>query len=337
MRMIKPNKGCLLKLMLTIAGCLLFAPPPLAAAAPEGPAPVVRGASGWLFLGSELHFLSCRSFWGETAALNSRSSKPETADPLPAILGFKKQLSERGIELLLVPVPPKAWNNQYAPPGEWEGLKNDSLTEFYEMLSQSGVRVLDLRPVFKKREGAGEPMFCRTDSHWSGAGCVAAAEAIKGALKGVLPAQKPLPLKTLWKEVAFRGDLHELLVTEPKEEERLKVREITTPAGGAVVPEQGSPLLLMGDSHTLVFREFLAERAGLADQLAHETGIIPDLIGTRGSGANAVRVSLLRRSMKDPQYLRAKKVVVWCFAAREFTESDQGWQPIPLSSASSQK
>lgn len=338
MRMIKPYERCLIQLVMT--GCFLLFPCLGAGAALDSAGPVVRGSSGWLFLESELRFLSFRSFWGEAATRSARSSKPEAADPLPAIIGFKKQLAERGVELLLVPVPPKAWENPKLPAGEWEGIKGDSLTAFYEVLKQSGVRVLDLRPLFKEREAKGEGMFCRTDSHWSGAGCVVAAEAIKGALKGILPApstQKTVPLKSQWKEISFRGDLSELLESAPKEQERLKVREISDQAGGALKPEQASPVLLMGDSHTLVFREFLGERAGLADQLALETGIVPDLIGTRGSGANAVRISLLRRVVKDPQYLGGKKVVVWCFAAREFTEADQGWQPLPLSSNSSQK
>ena len=34
---------------------------------------------------------------------------------------------------------------------------------------------------------------------------------------------------------------------------------------------------------------------------------------------------------KDSEYyLGKKKVVVWCFAAREFTEADQGWVVQPI-------
>jgi alginate O-acetyltransferase complex protein AlgJ len=97
-----------------------------------------------------------------------------------------------------------------------------------------------------------------------------------------------------------------------------------------VKPDPNSPVLVMGDSHTLVFSEFLAQRAGLIDQLAAELGFAPDLIGTRGSGATAVRVSLFRKARGDAGYLARKKLVVWCFAAREFTETDQGWVPQPI-------
>jgi alginate O-acetyltransferase complex protein AlgJ len=54
------------------------------------------------------------------------------------------------------------------------------------------------------------------------------------------------------------------------------------------------------------------------------------LIGTRGSGATPVRINLYRRSVKDAGYLAKKKVVVWCFAAREFTEATEGWAKAPV-------
>ena len=71
--------------------------------------------------------------------------------------------------------------------------------------------------------------------------------------------------------------------------------------------------------------------AGLADQLAAELRITVDVIGVRGSGATPARVNLLRRAKADEAYLAGKKAVIWCFAAREFTESN-GWSLVPFSS-----
>ena len=102
--------------------------------------------------------------------------------------------------------------------------------------------------------------------------------------------------------------------------------------GAAVQDDPNSPLLLLGDSHTLIYhdRDFLAVRAGLVDQLALQLGFAPDLIGTSGSGATPVRINLYRRSVKDAGYLAKKKVIVWCFAAREFTEATEGWAKVPV-------
>ena len=69
---------------------------------------VIQGKDGWLFFVPELRNLTVGQFWGEASAKVSRASKPEYADPLPAILDFKEQLDKAGIELLFVPVPAKA-------------------------------------------------------------------------------------------------------------------------------------------------------------------------------------------------------------------------------------
>src|SRR3954470_6478203 len=66
------------------------------------------GADGWLFFSGELRLLSLGHFWGAEAAKVSRAHKPELADPVPAILDFQQQLKAHGIDLVVVPVPPKA-------------------------------------------------------------------------------------------------------------------------------------------------------------------------------------------------------------------------------------
>jgi alginate O-acetyltransferase complex protein AlgJ len=37
----------------------------------------------------------------------------------------------------------------------------------------------------------------------------------------------------------------------------------------------------------------------------------------------------MRAARADGNYLVGKKVVIWCFSAREFTES-AGWQKVPV-------
>jgi SGNH hydrolase-like domain, acetyltransferase AlgX len=297
-----------------------------------GSATVIEGRDGWLFFEPELRFLSFPCFWGDAASKTARSPKPEAADPIPAIVNFHAQLAEQGILLLLVPVPPKAWNHPHGPEPPLEGVALNSLGEFYNQLTDKGIHVVDLRPSFAQQELAGESMFCKTDSHWSGAGCVTAALAVAKALSDFGFAASPADLREEWGEAHFQGDLQRLRGDDSAPEERLKIRRISKMDDTALQPDSLSPLLILGDSHTLVFHEFLSERAGFCDQVAKETGTIPDWIGTRGSGANAVRISLLRRIAKNPEYLASKKAVVWCFAAREFTEADQGWLPLPLRS-----
>ena len=325
---------CLLTLFLGLSGrCHAKAP---AAAPPQ--AAVVEGREGWLFLGAELRFLAVEKFWGTgpQKKVTPASAPLGGGGALPAIVDFDRQLKAAGVRLLLVPVPPKAWGSRYAPAGEWAGVKADSLGGFYSELSAQGVEVLDLRPAFAAREAFGEAMFCKTDSHWSGHGCAVAAQLVAERVRALLPPASA-SFQAQWKEFFIRGDLEELAQRKAGGGESLLLRQVSDAGGKALSSDTASPLLLIGDSHTLVFRDFQGERAGLADQLAMETGTVPEVIGTRGSGANAVRLSLFRRNVKDPRYLGSKKVLVWCFAAREFTEADQGWQLIPLSRAEVKK
>jgi hypothetical protein len=295
-------------------------------------------ADGWLFFAAEFRLLSLGRFWGDEAAKVSRSHKPELADPIPAIVDFQKQLKARGIDLLVVPVPPKAavYPEKILP--AFDGRTEDAaplLHRFYDELRAAGVDVLDLTPPFiQNRDDKRNGVFCRTDSHWSGLGCVLAAQAIAENVRGKLktaPPQKEFVSE--WKESQIDGDLVSLLPPgSPKPgPEKIAIRSVSEKGTGAAVqPDANSPLLLLGDSHTLVFHDFLAERAGLVDQLAQELGFAPDLIGTRGSGATPVRISLYRHGLKNPDYLAKKKIVVWCFAAREFTEASEGWAKAPI-------
>jgi alginate O-acetyltransferase complex protein AlgJ len=303
-------------------------------------AAAVAGNDGWIFFGGELRLLSLGKFWGDDARKVSRAHKPELADPIPAILDFQQQLKARGIELLVVPVPPKAAVYPEKIVTGYNAAANDpsaTLHRFYQELSAAGVDVLDLTATFvQNHDHPKGPVFCKTDSHWSGIGCVLAAQAIAEKVRGKV--QKLAGAKEYnaeWKQAEREGDLASLVAGDGRKSapEKIAVQTVSEKGTSAAVQDDAnSPLLLLGDSHTLVYhdRDFLPVRAGLVDQLALQLGFAPDLIGTSGSGATPVRLNLYRRSVKDPGYLAKKKIVVWCFAAREFTEATEGWAKVPV-------
>ena len=313
---------------------LVFTPIPAAAQQPVPQTAVNKGLNGWLFLSSELSFLRAPIFWGAAARGISKSQNPDHADPMVAIEDFHKQLSSLGIQLLLMPVPAKARiYSEELDPQDKSSLAPDPFDSFFQQLDSKHIPYLDLRPVLSRSSNPKQVTYCKTDSHWSGTGCVLAAQAVAKQLNQSHGAslQRNASQKFIekWEQVEAVGDLLVLAPDLNAPKEVIAIRRIWQ-GNAPVQPDPHSPLLLIGDSHTLVYHDFMAEQSGLLDQLAKETSVVPDLIGTRGSGANAVRVSLLRRSIKDPKYLASKKVVIWCFAAREFTDSDQGWQPIPI-------
>jgi SGNH hydrolase-like domain, acetyltransferase AlgX len=298
-------------------------------------AEVLVRPDGWLFFAGELRLLSVGKFWGAEARQVAATHNPDEADPTPAIVDFCNELKRRGIGLLLVPVPPKAaiYPDKVLPNFDLHGENAAPyLTRFYDELRGNGIEVLDLTPLFwQQRESDRGHVFCKTDTHWSGNGCVLAAHAMAEKVKLSGPSRHDYA--TNWKQIEMTGDMVTLLPhgAQKPGPETIFVREVGERANGRPVqPDPDSPILLMGDSHTLVYHDFVAQAAGLLDQLADELGFPPDLIGTRGSGATAVRVDLYRRSRKNPGYLAKKKMIIWCFSAREFTEAD-AWARIPVS------
>jgi alginate O-acetyltransferase complex protein AlgJ len=69
--------------------------------------------------------------------------------------------------------------------------------------------------------------------------------------------------------------------------------------------------------------------AGLMDNLAMQLNFPVDLVAVRGSGATPARKNLARRKDKNDNKdnLIGKKLIIWCFTAREFTEG-QGWLKV---------
>jgi hypothetical protein len=305
----------------------------------------VPGKEGWLFFGPELRFVSSGRFWGESAARVSRATRPEFADPFPAIIDFHQQLKKMGVELLMVPVPSKSvvysdfLSDPVAISRENPPVRIDTESQaFYRLLAKEGIRVLDLTPFFLANrfhpEGA---LFCKQDTHWSGNGAVLAARKIREEIEG-RPWLKAIPksaYRSVWRSLPIEGDLWKALGEKGVPQETLSVRQVGAGSAGdlkPIAPDQKSPVVLVGDSHNLVFHsgeDMHTHDAGLPDQLALELGFPVDLAGVRGSGATPARVNLLRRAQKDANYWKKKKLVIWCFASREFTQSD-GWKKVPL-------
>lgn len=300
---------------------------------------VVSGKDGWLFFVPELRSISIGEFWGDAAMDVSRASNPEYADPLPAILDFKKQLDTAGIELIFVPIPAKAtiYPEMISEHNTSTKRTDKQHQKFYDILRKHGVNVLDLTDLFiENRNTKSKPLYCKQDTHWSGEACVLAANAIAthiGTPSWIdeIPKRKAL-LKT--RNVEITGDLWEELGNTdlPKEQLQLTFVKIDGDTTTSMQPFgkswRNSPVVLLGDSHNLVFHAgsgMHAQGAGLPDHLAYQFGFSVDVVAVRGSGATPSRLNLFRRQ----DNMKGKRVVVWCLSVREFTEG-QGWRKVPV-------
>jgi alginate O-acetyltransferase complex protein AlgJ len=283
----------------------------------------IRAHDGWYFLAHELHAYAAGSL---TAARSSA-----LGDPLSAIVAFNTMAASAGIKLLIVPVPGKiavypdkldpAWNTDH----RWDAEQ----LAFYQELRGHSVEVLDLLPDFLAMRKQGTEVFCRQDSHWSPSGMQLASEAIQHwmSTQAWYAGVAQLATTRVAQTIHANGDLATLLADQSAPAEQLQVMRVES-AGHTVPTDRQSPIVLMGDSFTLVYHGdgLLAEAAGLPDQLAALCSSPIDLIGVLGGGANGSRMILARR--KDN--LAGKKCLIWVFAARELSESSDGWKMIPV-------
>ena len=277
----------------------------------------IPGVDGWFFFAPELQHLK-----------STQGMTNENPKALEAIIDFNNQLQKAGIRLLVVPVPAKAaiYPEKLAPGLEHAAsppFRADS--DFVAQLRTNGVMALDLTDMLWENREKGAPLYCKTDSHWSPEGIRIASSEIVKKIHELLGNQicPAVPMTNSSQSLAFRGDL------APAEGSTESVVLNTVSSGGHPVPvSRNSPVLLLGDSHNLVFHsggDMHAEGAGLPDQLALALGFPVDLVAVMGSGATTARWSLARRH----DNLSGKKAVIWCFTARDLTQAGR-WDKVPI-------
>lgn len=287
------------------------------------------GENGFLFLGAELRHIGKAKFWGSEAVRASEASQADAADPFPVLVDFHRKLEAEGVRLILVPMPPKAviYPDALVPESPYDERFDLFHQMFYRELRAAGVEVLDLTDAFlAARQEEGEPLYCLQDTHWSGRGLRMAAAAIAEAI-GEADWRNTESFESSETTVEIAGDLWSSLADPalPRESVALRVVNAGT--------DTESPVLLLGDSHTLVFHsgsDMHARDAGLPGNLAMELGRSVELIGVRGSGSTSARLTLYRRAARDAEYWDRKQVVVYCLTARDFTESIDGWRELPI-------
>jgi alginate O-acetyltransferase complex protein AlgJ len=287
----------------------------------------VQGADkNWFFLRKELEHLAN----GDLAAADMAKVNKEGTDPLPAIVKYVQELKALGVELLLVPVPPKAAIYPEKLSAGADVKSAPSLVPYYEKLKAAGVEVLDLETVFKaeRAKADGKQLYCATDSHWSPYACQMVAKVVAEKLKAnpaiaqaagsgfaTLPAQ----------DLEFHGDLltdaHKTSVAK----EKLPLQRTGKSAGADVTTvesDPASPVLVLGDSHLQVFRRggaMLAQQGGFVDHLQADLALAVEEFSMQAGGADGPRREIARATVKNQDFWAKKKVAVWVFTAREFS------------------
>jgi alginate O-acetyltransferase complex protein AlgJ len=296
------------------------------ATAPKGQSAAPGAVAPWRFVVKELSHLSK----GDLAQAPDLSQlNIEGTDPVPVIQEYASALKVLGVDLLLVPVPTKA---SIYPEKLSESLSpNDAVSQkaFLDKIASTGIQVADLETLFRQHRVShpDENLYCATDSHWSPLGAQLAAKAVAShlaTLPAILSAAKTPYTTSEPETLQFHGDLLSDSEKTSTPAETLPIRKVSPATAGT------SPVLVIGDSHCQVFRTggpMLATNGGFIDHLAATLSLPIEEVSSQASGADQPRADIARRSVKEPNFWESRKVVVWLFTAREFTQGK--WRTIP--------
>ncbi len=312
------------------------------------------GRDGWLFYRPDVDHVTGPGFL-EPRVLAARSLGGEAweerpqPDPLPALLGFARDLEARGIELVIVPVPGKPSihperlsrraGSAVVP------VRNPSWDRFRHELDEAAIGVLDLGPLLFRVGREDSAAHLATDTHWTAAAMERVAQEIAASLEPLLESvdDPPTP-QWLRREAAVEGraDIANMLrlpaggALYPTQ--RIVVHPVLDAAGRLWRPERGAPVLLLGDSFANVYSDPAlgwGSGAGLAEQLAWFLGRPVDRIAQNAGGAYTARQQLARELAADPTRLDGVEVVIYQFAERELSFGD--WKLIELPGGASRR
>jgi hypothetical protein len=299
----------------------------------------VPAPGGWLFFRKDLDYVNGKPFLDP--AVQSDRARVESAAPdsVAAIVEFHRQLSARGIRLLVVPVPVKPCieGHRFNPAASRPEIprQNASHSAWLKALEDQGVQVFDPTPLLHERsQRTSEPQYLRTDTHWTPEAMEAVAEAVA---RNIQPATSPaadLPREGNPLQVTARGDTVPLLGLVENQSlispETVLIRPVlqnnSTPR-----PVREAEVLLLGDSFSNIYSLGAmgwGEDAGFPERLGSHLGRPVNAIVRNSNGAFATRQTLQKELASGTDRLRGKKVVVWEFAARELAFGN--WKSLPL-------
>lgn len=289
----------------------------------------VVGKNGWLFYRPEIQALTgLGPLRPEPNSVTKDPSKLAWQPPWPTILEFHKQLSARGIELWLVPVPMK---ESIYPEHLTGRIHNAPVTHpdepaFADQCREAGMRYVELVPLLwqlKQQDGALGPVYLKQDTHWAPRGMNAAAQLLADAVRQHLKLNATRLATDASLVSRSEGDLLEKLDLAAAQTTFQTEQTTVTPVLLAKT-DSASPIVLLGDSFVNIFHDpslgfapqgsAEAIQAGFAQHLMAELGTGIDAIATNGGGASTVREQFAK---KPDDVVRAKKLVIWVLAARD--------------------
>ncbi|MFC1735649.1 hypothetical protein ACFL1X_05995 [Candidatus Hydrogenedentota bacterium] len=253
----------------------------------------VLGREGWMFYKPDVRLLiepdrpekgPTGSVWVERRGL---TTKRESV--LKTIVNFHDRLAERGVKLLVVPVPgkPSVYPDMLTRRARDFTAFRSPTESLIEEFEKRGVEAVNLFDLFRKRRASSrsEAYYLARDTHWTPKGAKLAALTVAARLKSLGWAPEPSrKYEVARTAVARRSDIIEMFhVPElhnaypPEVVECEIVRDSSlgplVPAGSTLAgtymdPERATPILVLGDSFLRIYQT--PEPKSLGEGVGHK-------------------------------------------------------------------
>jgi hypothetical protein len=313
----------------------------------------VLGRNGWFFYKPDVDYnvrpwvLDKRSFIVDPNGI------PFTDDPVRAVVKFKEQLEQMGIELLVVVIPGK--------PSVYPDMLNSSISasasgqithslRMIDEIKSRGVETVDLFTAFAEERTHdaefGDSIYLQKDTHWKSRAVRRAAREVARRIKQY-PWYNPGTFEYAIDSVVIDRvgdvgvmstlpqfkihDLNPVFATEATKcyQVFLVSRDETGIETGRTLYRDdfsNSTILLIGDSFSRIFQGDEPRSAGWISHIAAELSQPIASIVSDGGASTLVRQTLSRKT----SVLKGKRLVIWEFVERDIRFGAEGWKDVTL-------
>jgi alginate O-acetyltransferase complex protein AlgJ len=301
----------------------------------------------WLHYRPDVDYVTSRGFLDPALQrVRKRSGDVETEevqpDPVRAIARFNQQLAQRGIELIVMPMPVKAMMHPETLSPRFsfgQGvLQNPSYPEFRQALAREGVKVFDVSgTLVQEMRRTRQAQYLETDTHWTPQAMELAARQLAKFIQShvALPPQESVEYTRQPREVSNFGDITEMLRLPENQQhfkkQKVRIQQVSTSDGELWYPSRDADVLLLGDSFSNIYSlEGMnwGEASGFAEQLSFALRRPVDSIINNAGGSHVTRERLVTELKRGKDRLAGKRVVVWEFAMRDLLIGD--WKILDL-------
>ncbi len=288
-------------------------------------------------LKGQFHFQRIRYIPYADLCKTSEAGEP---GPLKMLSSLNQQLRARGIDLIVVPFPNKEdiHADVFSKLAPADGWFLPYRQKFLLDLLEADIEMIDLiQPLRAARSRFPSIFYPEHDHHPADGAIQVAAEEIAKRLERYEFKKQPgfQPLQLSLKPVEIKKEQDDkTFLSYPA------TRVVTSDGEPLVTPSNsGSPVIIMGDSFTIVPVGYSPEGVGAAlpMHIAYQSGVLPNYLSNKGSSDKAMR--MLAREGGD--YLAHRAVLIFAFAPNRLFGQDsqqageEAWNlvdlpPLPL-------